>query len=321
MKDLAEKIKESRPNLKTRSIDSYVFNITKLHEKINGNKDFKNLSFLKDKDTVEDAIGDLKPATQKAYMATIVVVLGIDKKKNEDLIKLYRDNMLEQISDYNDIIQKQEKSKTQEDNWTTMAILKDVIKKYKRELTEKGILKKTELNSKENALLQKWMVGSLYVSDDDNPPMRLDFTPMKIIDNKKYIDLPEKEKNDNNYLVNINKSKKFFSLGEYKTSGKYGIKIIPVGKKLNTVLNIYLKYNNDKEYLIYDTKGQPMKPNGLTKYLNKIFSPSGKSNISSNMIRHIFISEKFGGPQLDEKKMIADKMMHNTTTQEIYRKK
>lgn len=319
MEILNEQIKKSRPNLKDRSVQSYVFNIGKLHDKIYGDRDFKNIDWLKNKDDVDEAISDLKPSTQKSYLASIVVGLGTNKKY-DDLKNDYREDMLNHITEYNELTQKQIKSKTQEENWTSMDKLRDVIKEYKRELTQKGIFKKTELNSKEQALLQKWMVGSLYITDDENPPLRNDFTPMKIITNKEYLKLSETEKNNNNYLVVVSRIKKFFSLGEYKTSGKYGIKIIPVGKKLNTVLNQYLKFNIDKEYLIYDAKGKPMNPNGLTKYLNRIFSPSGKSNISSTMIRHIFITEKFGGPKLDEKKVIADKMMHAVSTQDIYQK-
>ena len=63
-----------------------------------------------------------------------------------------------------------------------------------------------------------------------------------------------------------------------------------------------------------------MTPNGLTKYLNKTFEPTGKKNISSTMLRHIYISEKLGGPTLKEKKALADKMGHSVATQEIYKK-
>tara|TARA_R110000796_G_C14400328_1_gene417532 strand:+ start:343 stop:534 length:192 start_codon:yes stop_codon:yes gene_type:complete len=62
-----------------------------------------------------------------------------------------------------------------------------------------------------------------------------------------------------------------------------------------------------------------MNENGLTKYLGKVFSPTGKL-ISVNMLRHIFISSKFK-PELNEKQIIADKMGHSTKQQELYIKK
>ena len=99
----------------------------------------------------------------------------------------------------------------------------------------------------------------------------------------------------------------------------YGLKKINLGNKLNSVINIYQKFNPG-EYLIYNSRGEAMTPNGLTKYLNKIFEPTGKKNISSTMLRHIYISEKLGGPTLKEKMELADKMGHSVSTQETYKK-
>ncbi len=59
-----------------------------------------------------------------------------------------------------------------------------------------------------------------------------------------YTDLTDEEKAEMNYLVIQSRNKKFFSLGEYKTSGTYGVKKIDLSSKLNSVINIYQKYNN-----------------------------------------------------------------------------
>jgi len=39
------------------------------------------------------------------------------------------------------------------------------------------------------------------------------------------------------------------------------------------------------------------------------------------MLRHIFISEKIGGPTLKEKQELAEKMGHSVNQQELYKKK
>jgi len=110
-----------------------------------------------------------------------------------------------------------------------------------------------------------------------------------------------------------------FSLGEYKTSQKYGVKEIKVGKKLNTVLNVWLKYNKSK-HLILNANGDQITPNSLTKLLIKIFEPSGKK-ISSSMLRSIYISEKFP-PQNEEKTKLADLMLHSKEIAgDVYAKK
>ena len=49
MKDLKQKIQEFRPTLKDNSINAYLIVLKKL----NGNKDYKNLDFLKNKKDID----------------------------------------------------------------------------------------------------------------------------------------------------------------------------------------------------------------------------------------------------------------------------
>lgn len=313
---LKDKIKSSR-NIKDKSLNAYLISLRKLHEKINPDKEFPStLSWLKNKDKVMEHLVDMKLTTRKNYIAAIIVALSTDKEKYEKELKEYRDVLDGVAKEYKDGVEEQRKSEKESANWVSLDKLRKVMRKYKTEIMEKGLLKKDELNKKEMDLLQKWVVSSLYILDD-NPPLRNDYT-MKVISKSDYDKLSDKEKNDNNYLVVKSRNNKFFSLGEYKTDKKYGLKKIDVGSKLNSVLNIWLKYNKSG-YLLLNSKGDPMNANSLTKYLNKVFEPTGKK-ISSTMIRHIFISEKIGGPTLKEKQEIADKMGHSVNTQELYKK-
>tara|TARA_R110000803_G_scaffold19146_3_gene50401 strand:- start:126 stop:554 length:429 start_codon:yes stop_codon:yes gene_type:complete len=141
---------------------------------------------------------------------------------------------------------------------------------------------------------------------------------MKTISNSDYSKLSDAQKKERNYLIIKSRNNKTFSLGDYKTSGKYGTKLIPVGKKLNSALNIWLRFNTTGNLLLNSRK-EPMTGNGLTKFLQKTFAPTGKS-ISSSMIRHIFISEKFPAVN-DEKEEVASKMLHSTSQQTLYSKK
>jgi len=313
---LKDKINSSR-NIKDKSLNAYLISLRKLHEKINPDKEFPStLSWLKNKDKVMEHLVDMKLTTRKNYIAAIIVALSTDKEKYEKELKEYRDVLDGVAKEYKDGVEEQRKSEKESANWVSLDKLRKVMRKYKAEIMEKGLLKKDELNKKEMDLLQKWVVSSLYILDD-NPPLRNDYT-MKVISKSDYDKLSDKEKNDNNYLVVKSRNNKFFSLGEYKTDKKYGLKKIDVGSKLNSVLNIWLKYNKSG-YLLLNSKGDPMNANSLTKYLNKVFEPTGKK-ISSTMIRHIFISEKIGGPTLKEKQEIADKMGHSVNTQELYKK-
>ena len=320
MEAITEAIKKSR-NLKESSVKAYVFNLQKLHDKMFNHKNIQDLDFLKDTTEVIETLNDLKLSSRKTYLAAIVVALATQEEKYEKPLKEYRELMMDHIQEYKGIQEEQSKSDSQKENWTSMASIKKVPRRYKKELVDRKIFDKDpkDVNKKEMDLIQKWLVSSLYVLDDANPPPRNDFTPMKVISFKQFTDIPDGEKEKNNYLVIQSRNKKFFSLGEYKTDKTYGLKRIDLGSKLNSVINIYQKFNPG-EYLIYNSRGGPMTPNGLTKYLNKTFEPTGKKNISSTMLRHIYITEKLGGPTLKEKKALAEKMGHSVATQEIYKK-
>jgi hypothetical protein len=318
IKKLGDDITKSR-NIKPSSLKVYLFNIEKLHDKIFSKREFNNLMWLKKREKVMKAIEDMKLSSRKTYLASIVVALSSQAEKFEGDVKYYRDEMEELAKQYNTEQEQQKKSEKEDKNWTSLSSLRKVNRNYRNELKERKVFQKdpSNITNKEFDLLQKWVVSGLYVLDDQ-APLRNDYI-MDVIKYPDYQKLTEAEKKEKNYLVIKSRNNKFFSLGEYKTSGKYGTKELEVGKKLNSMLNVWLKFNTSG-HLLLNSKKEPMTANGLTKYLNKTFEPSGKSNISSSLIRHIFITEKIGGPTLKEKQEIADKMGHSVNQQELYKK-
>jgi len=315
--EITEKIMKKR-NVKSTTLNAYLLNLNKLLKLGDLTPSTENLDkLLADSENVMDLLNGKKASTLRNYLASIVVYLSLDQK-NDELVKTYRALMDTYQKQNNQSYAGNKKSEKQKENWTTISELQKVLGNYKKQLDRDGSLKKDELSKKEFDLLQKWLVGSLYIGDESNPPLRNDYI-MDIVGSKDYDRLDIETKQKNNYLVVKNKSNKMFSLGEYKTSQKYGVKEIRVGKKLNTVLNVWLKYNKSK-HLILNANGEQITPNSLTKLLIKIFEPSGKK-ISSSMLRSIYISEKFP-PQTDEKTELADLMLHSKEiASEVYAKK
>ena len=314
---ITDKINKKR-NVKSTTLNAYLLNLNKLLKLGDLTPSTENLDkLLQNSDNVMDLLNGKKASTLRNYLASIVVYLSLDEK-NLELVKTYRTLMDTYQKQNNESYAGNKKSEKQKENWTTISELQKVLGNYKKQLDRDGSLKKDELSKKEFDLLQKWLVGSLYIGDESNPPLRNDYI-MDIVGSKDYDRLDVETKQKNNYLVVKNKSNKMFSLGEYKTSQKYGVKEIKVGKKLNTVLNVWLKYNKSK-HLILNANGDQITPNSLTKLLIKIFEPSGKK-ISSSMLRSIYISEKFP-PQTDEKTELADLMLHSKEiASEVYAKK
>ncbi len=310
--DLKTKL-ESNRKVRPNSSSAYFSNLKLLVKILEMEQsEVKDLDFLLDIPKVLNVLEGKKNSTIRNYIASIVVFLSLYEKYDKTTDK-YRELMEMYNKQYVDMVKDNKMTESQEKNWTSMEELKKVLSNYKKEIDSKGILKKDTLNRKEMDLLQKYLVGSLYIGDPNNPPLRLDYAPMKIISRKDYSKLTDNEKTKENYL--INGRKKEFSIGEYKTNRTYGTRIIEVGSKLNTILNMWLKYNKSN-YLLLNTKGEAMSPNGLTKYLIKVFEPTGKK-ISASLLRHIYLTNKIG-PLDEAKKNISDKMLHSTNQQSDY---
>ena len=164
-------------------------------------------------------------------------------------------------------------------------------------------------------MIQKYVVGMLYVGDiKNNPPMRLDFAPMKILHISDY----KKKEDKENSLVVCSKTKMFFEFVDYKTNKTYGTKKIPLGDTLIKLMNKWLKVNKTNSLLI-NQRGNPMKSYELSKLVNNVFSPTGKK-IGVTLIRHIVISKLYPA-QLEERKTTADLMAHSVPQQTLYSKK
>ena len=133
---------------------------------------------------------------------------------------------------------------------------------------------------------------SLYV---DIPPRRaLDYTNMKMVDD-----------GINNFCDMKNKK---FIFRKYKTVKTMGEQIEKIPEELYRIIESY-HGKNPSEFLLGKAYTSP----NITKMLNKIF----KSKISINMLRHIYLSDKYGSQQ---KEMQSDAlaMGHSSGMQKDY---
>ena len=320
MDNLRDKIIKMKPNLKSNSVAMYIRSLKILYKKLGNDSELKNIDFLEDFKKVKEVLEEFKITTRKNYLSSIVVALLTDEEKYEDLLKKYRDYLDENSEEYSKYIDEQQKSNKQSENWATITELRKVLKDYKEELLDKNVFKERTAEtilSKEFDILQMWVAGNLYIGDDENPPLRNNYI-MEVVSKKVYDKLSNIDKKENNYLVVQGARNKFFHLSNYKTDKVYGTRKLEVGKKLNSILNIWLKFNTSGHLLLTKHR-KPMNANQLTKFIQKVFKPTGKQ-ISTSLLRHIYLSEKF--PAVNkEKAEVADKMLHSVSESTKYSKK
>ena len=207
----------------------------------------------------------------------------------------------------------QHKTEKEEENWVSWARLNKVRRHYRTQITNKNFLKKKTADTINNSdfwLLQSWVVSALYTL---HPPVRNNYI-MTVIDEKEYKELNQADKQDTNYLVVKSRQYKYFALNSYKTVAIHGPQKIDIEPPLNAVLNIWLKFN-DSGFLLLNNRKEELTQNGLTKLIQKTFRPTGKDNISVNMIRKIYLTDKYG-EEKDEKIADAKAMQHSVKTQQ-----
>jgi len=263
--------------IKPSTLKLYLHNLKKL----NGDKEPKDLTFLKPVEKIMEVINSKPKNTGRSYLIAIVSVL-----KNKENGKLYAKYypFLEAIN--KELKTNTTKSKTQVDNWISQDLIKQKQVEYMKYLPKKS---KKELNETEYDNLLHLLILSLYTLI---PPRRiLDYVGMMITDDDKA----------NTY------NKSIFTFRNYKTAGTYKTQIEVVPKELNDIIKVYLKYKPKNDFFLSFYDGKPMNhSNQITRILNKIFSEDGKK-ISVNMLRNIFLTDKFS-PAIKEMEQIASQM-------------
>ena len=314
--DIVEEIKKERPSLSEGTIKAYTSNLRKLHEKITGKKDIENLDFLKSPDVVLEKIDKLLTNTQKNYLVAVVVILQTNKQKYKDLIEIYQKKIKNMQEAVNDKYDENEKSSKQANNWADYQDILKLLKKLKKET--KPLLEKDpeNLTQKEKDLIQNYLVVYLY-SGKAFPIIRNDFADMKIVNES------DERDDDKNYFVVKKKGLPYFQLNEFKTKKYQGEKIIPIKDlELRKLINKWAKITNTGYLLINVSNNSPMKANGISKYLQKIYLKNLNKKISTSLLRSIFITNKYDkNMSQKEKKNLAENMGHSkNTAEQVYNK-
>lgn len=264
-------IKEKRPSLSDSSLTTYASILRSLYKKLYGDGEIDFSKFDKADDILE-YLKDLTPNKRKTILSALVIIT--DNKK-------YRDQMLSDVRDYNHEISKQEKSDSQEENWVTQQEIENIYNELKKNANI--IYKKQNKTSSDLQVLQNFIILALFKLI--SPRRSKDYVDFKI----KNID-----KDKDNYM-----DKGKFIFNSYKTAKTYGKQEVAIPKELATIINKWIKVN-PTDYLLFDVNMNPLTAVKLNQRFNRIF---GGMKVSVNLMRHSYLTEKFGDSIQKEKQM------------------
>jgi len=278
--DIPEIIKKERPNLKPISIKQYEAQLKKIKKIFNAD----DYDFLNNPKDVEDKLSDLHyTSVRNLYNAVIILLMALNSSKKYDkLIKNYSD-LRDELNDK--YIEEQKSgiiSEKQKPNFASMEEIEKMLKELKSEVNV--IKKKSKLNKTDKSTVRAWILFNMLI----RIPTRNDASNMLYISQKDYKKLSDDDKKQHNYLVDERNNLKFI-YNQYKTSKKWGELVVPVPPDLKPMIRSYIKI---MDYKLNDNIF-PLTRNALSQLLVKTSKRILNKNISSTMIRKIYMSDKY----------------------------
>ena len=258
-------IKSKRETLTDSSVTTYASILRSLHKKV-FDTEMVEEDNLKNTDKILDFLSTYEPNRRKTILSALFIVTGEEA---------YREQMMSDISSYNELISTQQKSERQEENWPTQDEIKLIYKKLEKRAKELYKKEKENLTKKEFQEIQSYIILAL-LSGIHIPVRRLkDYTEMKI----KNVD----EKS--NYISDKMKELVFVN---YKTAKTYKEQRLSLPIKLKNILKKWIEIN-PTDYLLFDTAFNKLNSVKLNQRLQQIF----QRPVSVNLLRHSILSDKY----------------------------
>lgn len=275
MEKIKEFVSEKRSTLSKSSVNTYASILKNLYKKVYGD-DAYTLSKFNDPEKTLEHLRDMPSNKRKTILSALVIIT--DKKE-------YRDLMMDDVRNYNKEIDTQTKSETQKENWIDGGEITSIYSELKRDAD--AIYKKKSYTPADLQQIQNYVIVSL-LGGIHCPPRR----------SKDYVDFKIKniDKEKDNYLE---KNKMVFN--SYKTAKTYGRQELELPKSLKSILVKWIKIN-PTDHLLFDANMNKLSSVKLNQRMNKIFN--GK--ISTNAMRHSYLTDKYKETSLQNKRLAED---------------
>lgn len=241
-------------------------------------------------DLSADAAKTLAAMDARYSFSSTRVALSALRKEYPDN-KLFEKEIKARTTKWHELDESQQATETQQDKYISWDNILEFRKLHDADLTP----------------IQRFLLA-LYT---EIPPVRLDFTPMKVVSRK-----PATMEDGMNYYVRTKAP--YFIFHAYKTSAHYGDKVVKVPKKLKAEIDAYVPETNT--YLLQDAEGNPWQEARLSQNVTRIFKQFHGLNTGVAMLRHAYATKYHKGQRpLADLKKTASSMMHGPLQSMSYR--
>lgn len=261
-----------------KTINKYLSDIRKLAP-----ENYTDMLWANDSEMVAQKLSNFKPNTQRNYYNSLLVGLyASGMAKGEGIAKIYEAKR--------DLLNAQYDKTKGMNTKSQQEVLKNVSAK---DIDNMLTLMEKDLRTRQTHMAYAMINIYKYYQ------FRNDVAGMEVFPNKVFDEIEEDERATRNYLV-LGKPPESMSfvLNNYKTSKKYGEKVIEIeNRKLQGILKEWIKYkiNGDWEklenkviYLFDWATGNPLTRNDISHLLTNAFQKYLGYNISTTLLRKIY---------------------------------
>lgn len=292
MSSIVEILKKNRPNVSQSTLKTYQSGIRSIGKHLNVEVDSPQI-IVDNIDAIINHLNDKKLNVRKTKMSALIVFLDEDtpSEQTSEVINRLRTIVAKDKLENEENEIKQTMTERQKKNYISWD---EVLKIYESLKTEaEPLFKLNTLTVANFRKLMNYVLLSCYVLI---PPRRsLDYTAFKI----RNYDTGK----DNYMLPKSKKNKSVFVFNQYKNSGRMGTQEIMIPNTLKTIIQKWT-LKNPYDHLLTTADGKPVTQTKINAMLNDIF----QKNISSTLLRHIWVTNKYGHVDLEELHEDANKL-------------
>ena len=287
--NIKELILKNRPKLALGSYNTYMSSYRSMKKNSKIPMDTPE-EIIENYKQIIDYLMETSPMVRKSKLSCFIVIIDDKKSDDKDLaiaLEAFRKQMYMDADTVKDKELEQDLTDKQKENLIPQEEVLKIYNQLRDEATP--LLKLEKLNRRQFTLLTKYILLSLYVLI--SPRRSLDYTYFKIRN------FDTTEKSTDNYMLkgNTKKDPSYFIFNTYKTAKRMGRQAIEIPKTLEKLIDSWLKFN-DTDYLLVNSVDKQITGSKIALWLNEIFG----RNISSNMLRHIYLTDKYSGINLKE---------------------
>ena len=313
---------QARRKCKRSSCRTYASTLMRIHREFSKRNFNLNLKWLsEDADKILKGIKKLASVNVKRnLLGAGLVGLSVTKdEKNSKLWIEYLKKLNEQKIQFDRSGELTAKQKT---NWIEWPQIIRLRKQLTRQVNLSKLYQRVPSKKGFSTMQQNLILSMLTLLPG---VARREYPTLRFITKKAFEALPDKT--GQNWLITGPKYKIIYQ--DYKTARTYKAVSILVPEHSKVLQRLLVKHVRwlkshfpENDFLFLTQSYSPMTRNAFTKFLQRLFRQHfGKKNVSTTMLRHIFLSHKYSKSALDEQENTAKFMMHSPAMQREYVKR